>query len=346
LHREASEELDRRRFHNFIKPEEFMALPARFDGSWMRAGRRLNDTLDDALQRALARTGSVGTRTGRLKPEVQEALEKDLESLRMGLEEDRAAVFWNFEDIRLSPMGPMQTEMLGRFVRWAEGFLGMPVERVEVSRFVEPWERLGAFGHDWLFHMQNLGMVVHRVWPPRAEMTNMVLTRSIGALAKIAAARRRELDASTEGEEDEDEEDEEEDAEDTGLASPIKRAPRLICVLSEDLFFDDSLRMAQRAGQSAIWIGPNQRGVYYPANSDVIVRIDLLKFDTLMEEVAMSVRNPFTPGVTTIDAPLPALNKTSVPVDVGWGRPSDLQLDRTTIRIPKEVLRSRVGIGM
>jgi len=320
------EEQDMRRLHGFIPKRLYLPAPAKFEGQWARVGLRLNDTLTAALQSALERTGTMGTRTGRLRPEAHAAVQKDLEDLSASSEEGHtAAVFWNFENMRLHNTGPTQMEMAGRIVRWFQGFLGMPVQRVEVSRYVEPWERLGASPHDWLFSMQKLGMVIHRVWPPRAEMTNLVLTRSVGALAKVAAATGDDAgSAGTEG----------------GM-----RQPRLVCVFSEDLYFDDHMRAAQRAGVSAMWFGPEERAVYYPANSDETVRLNVLEWKTIMDELPIATVNPFLPGAWTPDAPPPRYQKTPIPVDVRWGKPEELELDTSPVRIPQELLESKVGIG-
>jgi len=320
------EEKDLRVLHNFLNLRSFDPKYALFDGSYVREGLRLNDTLLASLRRAMARTGMVGTRTGKLRPEVYEAVERDVADLSLGLE-DEAAVFWNFEDLRLMPQGPTQKEMLGRMVRWFEGLLGMPVRRVEVSRFVEPWERLGAYAHDWLYNMQSLGMVVNRVWPPRAETTNMALTRGVAALAKAAEVRQA--------------------AEEKGIEAEGPPPPRLVCVFSNDLYFDDAMRAAQLAGISALWIGPEKRGIYYPANSAVTVRIDLLPWDTAVKELAMSMRNPFTPGASTPDAPAPVHLPPAVPADPKWGRPDELGLESARLRVsPEDLQRLSPGVGI
>lgn len=304
-----SEELDRRVLHSFLKREDFTPEPARFDGTWVRPGRRLNDTLAAALGRAMARTGTMGTRTGRLVPEARAAVETDLADLNQSRPEDMAAVFWNFEDMQLEPYGPAQPEMLGRVVRWFEGMLEMPVGRVEVSKVVEPWERFGAFSQDWLYNMQNAGMVIHRVWPPKEDRTTMVLTRSVSLIAK-----------AKEG-------------------GDVRR-PRLICVVARELYLDEAMRAAQQAGISALWVGPEERGVYYPANSDAKVRIDLAPWQTAMQELAMSVCNPFTPGCSTPDAPAPVASVRTVPVDVRWGRAGELDLDSAKLQLPRTGVRA------
>lgn len=320
LRHEPQEELDRRCLPGFVPRTKYLPARASFNGQWVRKGLRLNDTLVAAMQRALARTGTMGTRTGRLKPEAHAAVTKDLEELSMGLAEDSAAVFWNFETMKLSLEGPSQMEMVARFVRWNEGFLGMPVQRLEASKYVEPWDRIGASPHDWLYAMSKVGTYIHRVWPPRAEMTNMALMRSVGAFAKAAAGRKAGKDIDM-------------------------RLPRLICVFAEDLYFDEQMRAAQRAGISAFWFGPESRGIYFPANSDVRVRLEVLDWRTIMKEISVAVVNPFLPGAWTPDAPPPRYQKTPLPVNVKWGAADELELDSAEIRIPEEVLQSRVGIG-
>jgi len=321
LRLEPHEELDRRRLHDFLpKDKLYLPTPARFEGQWVRRGVRLNDTLAAAMQRALERTGTMGTRTGRLKPEVHAAVQKDLEELRMASPEDSAAVLWNFETMRLSLQGPSQQEMVARIVRWSEGFLGMPVHRLEASRYVEPWDRLGASPHDWLYSMHQLGAVVHRVWPPLAERTNLVLLRSVGAFAKALTRQKAGADVSM-------------------------RLPRIVCVFAEDLYFDDQMRKAQQAGISAFWFGPEERGIYYPANSDVQVRLNIVGWKTVMNELAVATMNPFLPGAYTPDAPPPRYRKSPIPVDVKWGKADELDLETTELRVPQEVMESKVGIG-
>lgn len=316
---EPEAEMDRRRLHGFLDKASggFLPDPNRFEGNFRRYGLRLNHTLLGSMQMALERTGSVGTRRGRLKPEAYEALERDLIELREPMATDKAAIFWNFEDMRLLPAGPPQWEMLGRIVRWMEGFANMPVRRVEVSRFVEPWEKFGAYGLDWLYAMQKVGMHIHRVWPPRSETTNKALTRSIAVLAKAAVARRGTPEEA--------------------------ELPRLVVVLSRDLYFDDAMRAAQKAGISAVWFGKEERAIYYPANSEEQVRLDILEWDTLMKELGEAVRNPFSDAPTP-DAPVPVTQRGAFPVDVKWGRSDELNLEEGELKITAgdlELLRSQ-----
>jgi len=318
------EELDRRVFHEWMNRSVFAPRAARHDGSWSRGGVGLNDTLAEALRRALARTGSVGTRTGALLPEVREALERDLADMG-SRPEDSAAVFWNFEDMRLVPQGPPQYQMLGRMTRWFEGYLGLPVHRVEVSRFVEPWEKFGAYGLDWLYHMKNIGMVVHRIWPPREEKPNMMLLRSVAAFAQMAAGERGDGNAGD---------------------NRGPRRPRLVCFFSEDLYFDHHVRDAQRAGISTLWFGKEQRAIYYPANCNATIRIEVLPWELLTFELSMSLRSPFTPGAPRPDVPAAAFRKPAVPADPSWGRPDDVELDSSLLKIPVAILQqSTMGVS-
>jgi len=318
------EELDRRRMHDFVAKGRYLPAKAKFLGHYVRNGLRLNYTLAAAMQQALDRTGTMGTRTGRLKPRAYDALQKDLENLRTNSPEHSAAVFWNVETMRMTLQGPTQLEMVGRVVRWCEGFLGMPVQRLEASRYVEPWDRLGASPHDWLYSIKQAGGLIHRVWPPRNEMTNMVLMRSVGALAKAAASGGTTAGTTADGD---------------------VRLPRVVCVFAKDLYFDEQMRAAQRAGISAFWFGPKQRGIYYPANSEEQVRLNILDWQTITSELSVSNMNPFLPGAWTPDAPPPRYQKTPIPVDMKWGRPDELQLDSSVLRIPQEVLESAVGVG-
>jgi len=264
-----------------------------------------------ALQQALARNGTMGTRRGKLVPAAREAVEKDLASLSAN---DSAAVFWNLEDMRLSLRGSTREETLARVVRWFEGFLDMPVQRVEVSKFVEPWDRPGSSPTDWLYPMTQLGMYIHRVWPPKSESLDMKLTATVRAIAQASGLGVKDIDG--------------------------KPLPRLLCIFSEDMFYDDALREAQQVGISTLWFGMNERAIYYPAYSDQQVRIDVIKWDRMIGDVTVTNRNPFTPGVATPDAPLAVWKKDAVPPDFTWGKGTELDLGTTDVRqILVEALR-------
>jgi len=286
-------ELDRRVFHDFAVPKD--PAPAYFDGSYRRPGPRLNDTLAAQLERALART-----RKRELKPAAKDAVRGVLAAMGSELGDGKrpaAQLYWNFEVMELENMGPPMQEMLARIVRWVEGTVGMPVERVEVSKYVEPWEKLGAFAHDWLFHMDNLGMAIHRIWPPNTESANLALTNSVAAAA----------------------------------AQP--NPPALICILSDFVPFDEGLRIAQRAGISVVQLGDDGIAIFYPAGADVRIPLDVLRWKTARKELSQSVRNPFLAGAAgTPDAPAPVGSfwmqrlGDAPPADKQWGKPEELDL--------------------
>lgn len=307
----------------------------------------------------------------------------------------------------------------------------MPVNRVEVSRFVEPWEKLGSFAHDWLFHMDRLGMMIHRVWPPRSEMTNLVLTGSISALATMVsksdarnsrpfaaavsafAARQATAEAYEAAEGNiagafgddrkllvkvavEVTEDRSEiimvregdvpeqlaedfvtkydldseiiepltdhirdnlkqalaDQKETGgdavaEANGVLRSPRLICIMSEDVPFDQGLREAQQAGINVAWFGPQDEGLFYVANSDVRIPIETLPWKTLTAELSQAVRSPFS-GYSTPDAPAAISQQwnetTAEPVDPAWGQEATLALDQEPLKVSaKDQIESRIA---
>lgn len=310
------EELDRRVFHEWHEevlgdPDGGRKQSAKYDGTFVREGIRLNATLGDALESARLRNGTVGTRRGRLKPEVMEALDRDLASLASGRGKDFAAVFWNLEEFHLAPRGPTQDEMLARVVRWFENFLMMPVRRMQVGRFVEPWDAPGSSPTDWLGFARDLGMVVDRVWPPKPEAVAQGFTRTLGVMGKAARAASE------------------------GASVNVSGLPRLTCILSNQLIFDHDVRLAQREGISTVVINqplPGKaftevRGIYYPANSNATIRIDALDWDTLTAELSEATMDPFLSGAHTPDAPLAVYKRRLAPRNLAWGDPGSLQLD-------------------
>lgn len=299
-------ELDRRRFHHW--EDKMPIVPQRHDGTWVRDGIRLNDTLAFSLQRALRRTGAMGTRTGELKPEVRKAVERDLADLALGKGTNSAAFFWNYEDAKLLPAGPKQSEMLGRIIRWVEGVVGMPVDRAEMGANVEPWDKNFAGPQNWLREANKLGMTIHRVWPPADESINLALTKSVAVLAKAAALGVEKLSDGT-------------------------KLPRLVVVVSKDLYFDQAMKDAQHAGVSALWFGTKERGTYYPANSDQQVRLDLAELDGAFQDLAECNVNPFLPGAHTPDHPQPWFTKKfKVPTNMIWGKPDELNFQKASVR--------------
>eukprot|EP00929_Paragymnodinium_shiwhaense_P008215 TRINITY_DN112159_c0_g1_i1.p1 TRINITY_DN112159_c0_g1~~TRINITY_DN112159_c0_g1_i1.p1 ORF type:complete len:712 (-),score=149.71 TRINITY_DN112159_c0_g1_i1:110-2245(-) len=316
------EELDRRILHHFIP--DAAVLPSKWDGSYVRAGLRLNDTLVKKLERALEPGEVVGQKP--LTEQEKQAVQDALAELREPGAMDRATVLWNLETNRLLSHGPVAHEMLGRIVRWFEGKLGMPVERVEVAKFVEPWEKLGAYAHDWLYQMDKLGMVIHRVWPPKNEAANMALVHSASLMARL----EREKAA-------------------TGTEQPGQATRRIVCMVSEDAFFDHGLRAAQRAGVHVVWLGKKrEEGYFYPAGTDVRIPIMSLDWDTAMGELAECRSNPFVEGAATPDAPVAmsrlwptlqydygqpeaAFGGIDVPLDTTWGSSDTLSLDKSEL---------------
>mmetsp|Transcript_78926 Transcript_78926/g.142365 ORF Transcript_78926/g.142365 Transcript_78926/m.142365 type:complete len:679 (+) Transcript_78926:89-2125(+) len=313
-----TEELDRRIFHSWIDRKDFDGRGANFMGDWVRPGLRLNATLQQAFEKATQRSGT-GFRGGPPSAKAEDAFRRDMEALQNLEEEDYAALFWNYESHPLKNQGPSQTEMLGRIVRWFSGFVGMSVKRAEVSKFVEPWDALGAGPMDWLRSMADLDFVIHRVWPPRDEATNRALTRSVGAIAKAKSANRWGGDRD--------------------------RPPRLVVVLSEDLCFDQAMEDAQDAGISALWIGRNSHAVFYVANSHEKVAIRTNLWDVIVKDLSIANNNPFDEGVSTPDAPM-ALTEwqgQQVPKDTKWGLPQKLGLDPSqTFLSPEDLKESKL----
>lgn len=299
------EELDRRVFHSWQNRSDFDGQDSRFLGTWVRRGIRLNDTLQACFQRTLKKTGAPGTARGPPRSEKKQAFKRDLAELADLDTQEYAALLWNYDSHRLLPVGPPMKELLARIVRWYEGFVGMPIRRVEVAKNTEPWDVPGASATDWIYQHKKLGSVIHRIWPPSKESANRALTASVAAMARAKLLNR--------------------------WSSPVvDRPPRLVIILAEDLCFDAALEDAQDAGITAMWLGPNGKGKVYPANSRLSIPIDILQFNqAVMKELAFSNCNPYTPDVYTVDHPAPAhLRGTKVsPVVKEWGRPDDLQLD-------------------
>eukprot|EP00930_Biecheleria_cincta_P072433 TRINITY_DN59837_c0_g1_i1.p1 TRINITY_DN59837_c0_g1~~TRINITY_DN59837_c0_g1_i1.p1 ORF type:complete len:694 (-),score=87.55 TRINITY_DN59837_c0_g1_i1:116-2197(-) len=299
------EELDRRVFHSFLNRSDFDGATSRFLGTWVRRGIRLNDTLQACFERTLNRKGKPGTVKGPPKSNETQAFKRDLAELAELDTQEYAALFWNYESHRLMPAGPPMKELLARVVRWYEGFVGMQIRRVEVAKNTEPWDVPGASAHDWIYQHQKLGSVIHRIWPPSTEGTNRALTATVAAMARAKLLKR-------------------------WSSSVVDRPPRVVIVLTEDLCFDAAMEDAQDAGITAMWLGADGKGAFYPANSRHRIPIDILEFDqAVLKELAFSNCNPYTPGVYTADHPAPAhLRGTEVsPVDKEWGRPDELQLD-------------------
>lgn len=308
------EELDRRVFHSWLEPirrnasRRMMALgPVPNTGSWKRPGLLLNDTLLAKLDRTLAGCFPRGSefhpdgKKWELTDEAVEAVKRryvELEAIRSGTyngEEGAVAHFyWNFQSMFMLPQGPSLPEMVGRVVRWVSGVVGMPIERAEVSRIVEPWDRPGSHGTDWLLHMENIGIKVHRVWPPQYENANLALTNRI----------YEDLTKSPK--------------------------PKLIVILAKDVIFDHHLRFAQQAGIDIVVIGQLAEGLFYPANSTLAVPIGVLPWEIVKKEIFEAVSNPFLDGDVMPDGQL-AISRYSnrlrpVLYDREWGAPSKLSL--------------------
>merc|ERR1719482_2259412 len=125
--------------------------------------------------------------------------------------------------------------------------------------------------------MNKLGMYIHRVWPPKTEACNMALINSAGFMAEVQRAEASQR--------------------------------RLICMVSEDAFFDQGFRAAQRAGVHVLWLGKSrEEGLFYPAHTDLRIPIDALQWDTAMGELAECRSDPFLEGAATPDAP-PAMSR-------------------------------------
>eukprot|EP00913_Durusdinium_trenchii_P002438 g2252.t1 len=243
-------ELDRRVFHKWINQKDWEVNGTQIIGTYKRPGFRLNDTLRMALGRSTSMALSQATQQPKLMsgakyfnedldslmqkgPEAAESVQMDLAALKEE-EEAYAVLLWNHDSHKLLPFGATQREVLARVVRWWEGFLEMPVRRVEAADFVEPWDRLGAHALDWLYQMPLLNMTVDRLWPPRGEAINRNLLRKVSRFARAKA-------------------------EDRWVSPKIDRPPRLVIVMTEDLCFDLAIEEAQRAGPSPsriVWKGP------------------------------------------------------------------------------------------
>lgn len=294
------EELDRRVFHDFLSRQSFTPKPAKFTGLWSRPGVKLNDTFFGAVDKVLEKDLPRFFEKRSLQPipaDAHQILQRSVAALQQE-EGATAAVYWNFEKLPLLPQGPAQQEMLARIVRWMEHYLQMPVARFEIARVTEPWERLGTDPFDWLFHAQQIGMITHRVWPPKDEATNFALTRGIAVLAEAAL-------------------------------SGVAGLPRLVCIISDSVIFDDALERAQRAGIDVVFIGPQGGGLYYPAKSNFKTAIKTVKWDTAMGDLGECPRSPFIPGAGAPDQPHPVHYKNPIPVDTSWGKPSELRLEKT-----------------
>lgn len=309
------EEQDCRTLHSWFKAGP--VWPNRFEGKYVRPGTELNISFPTAIQKAL----TDGRRP--LLPEAREAAERLLnERKQLLLPQERqrdelavptepmtsldfvadgtpATVYWNFETMPLMNEGPSQKEMLARVMRWLEGFLGVPVGRVEVSSFVQPWETLGNYGHDWLYNMQRLGMVVHRVWPPVPERANSALSHGILAQAREAESLGRVPEGKS----------------------------KLVCILAEEMTFDGPIRSAQQVGITTIWLTDGTVGYVYPAHSNARFPISTVRWKTLRLELAEAARNPHIPGASRPDRPHPVAQEPTVPVNLNWGRPFELSLD-------------------
>eukprot|EP00434_Breviolum_minutum_P024345 symbB.v1.2.021500.t1/scaffold1806.1/size131321/15 len=218
--------------------------------------------------------------------------------------EDYAVLLWNYDSHKLLPHGASQEEVLGRLVRWWEGFVGMPIRRVEAADFVEPWDRLGAHALDWLYQMSLLNITVNRLWPPKDEAINRVLLRQVSRMARAKA-------------------------QDLWSSPKIDRPPRLVVVMSEDLCFDMAIEDAQRAGISAVWMGSRGNGAFYPANTTHRMPFVTVPWKRWSQEIGMANRNPFLEGVHAADNPLPSelAHTQKVPMDLKWGKSDELDLD-------------------
>lgn len=315
---DSSEELDRRVFHKWIDKRDFEVKGTKIMGTWKREGFRLNDTLVTAIGRATAlsvtKKWKQPAREARYfhedldrlveqDPQVSIDVKADLEDLGRD-PEDYAVLLWNYDSHKLLPHGASQEEVLGRLVRWWEGFVGMPIRRVEAADFVEPWDRLGAHALDWLYQMSLLNITVNRLWPPKDEAINRVLLRQVSRMARAKA-------------------------QDLWSSPKIDRPPRLVVVMSEDLCFDMAIEDAQRAGISAVWMGSRGNGAFYPANTTHRMPFVTVPWKRWSQEIGMANRNPFLEGVHAADNPLPSelAHTQKVPMDLKWGKSDELDLD-------------------
>lgn len=315
-----SEELDRRIFHKFVNKKDFEVSGTQIIGTWRRPGFLMNDTLRVAVARSTAITVSKKKKQPIREsnahffredlealveqgPEVAAEAKRDLEQLGQD-PEDYAVLLWNHDSHKLVNYGASQREVLARLVRWWEGFLGMPVRRVEAADFVEPWDRLGAHALDWLYQMSLLNITVNRLWPPKSEAINRVLLRQVSRMARAKSEDR--------------------------WASPnSQRPPRLVIVMTTDMCFDIAIEDAQRAGISAVWMGWRGNGAFYPANTTHRMPFVTVPWRRWSQDIAIANRNPFLEGARNPDNPLPSeLAHTSpVPMDQKWGKVDELNLD-------------------
>jgi len=323
-------EQDRRILHDFVKREELKVDPAKHDGTWRRSELLLNLTLAQALQRRLAGSQGFNHTLKRhyylidefknLSESDREAIHTDLAQLSQLSPEDNAAVFWNWDDMQVGNMGAPQREVFARFVKYFDGFLGVPVKWLQAAFFVEPWEQnFGGVAQDWRYTMQKAGGFIHRIWPPKAEAGKTALMKRVGALAREANLAREE-------------------------GRSTANIPRMVCVLAEDLIFDEQLRMVQQAGISGLWIGPEGNGIFYPRGSAAKIEINIPLWCYLREDIAMAMRNPFLPGASTPDCPIPVYADEAVPADPHWGEPDQLQL--ADLELSEEPTTSRIGVGI
>lgn len=316
------EEQDYRVFHRWVKRGSKQDQPSKVSGQFVRKGRLLNASLVHVLQDALKRTGRRA-----LRAHEAEALGAHLPQLRLpsavrgllpmptaeegssaGAKADTASasaagqeeaagqrsgalVLWDMEEMNLRNNGLYgQRELAARVVRWLEGFLGEPVRRVEVSRFMEPWETMGAdpSGGDWLAVAKSIGAVPHRVWPPDEDATLNVLEPKI-----------------------------------LEYATKVKA----IALLSEEPLLHTKIRAAQKAGTSVFWMGRWKKGLYFPAGTNVTIPVDIVGWLRCAFELSEADCHPHVPGAPHPGAPVMPWQSRAVPTDLTWGKVEMLALD-------------------
>lgn len=285
------EELDKRIFHSWINRTTYDTANARFTGAYRRAGMPMNDTIFETVYRDLMKWNRNLTQEEKL------ALDNDMESLKSLDEKAHAALFWNYENHPLKLKGPDQREMLARLVRWFGSWVGMPITRVQVAQFIEPWHVIGHRAYDWTWVMQKLGMIINRIWPRRDEAANQALSRSIAAIVRAVRS------------------------------GAMEKAPRVLIILTDEFIFDEAVVEAQAAGITTICLNSEQRGTFYPANSKVTVQFDWFTWRAFSDEICRCNCDPHIPGAPRPDAPLALGRPSPVPTNLTWGAPDTLNLD-------------------